>query len=277
MGSDQAVLRKMRIGQLHGGLFPTGSITRYNPDVGVYNLPFQFRNFDEADYVRKQMDEGISKGLEKGGLINFGFMEGGFAYLLSQEPVTNIAELRQQKVWIPEGDNASLQVLKAIGVSPIPLGISDVLASLQTGLVNTVATSPIAAIALQWHTQVKYMMDLPLLYIYATLVMDGKAFQTISPEDQKIVREVMKETMSRIDRQNRKDNEQAYLALGKQGIELVKPTGSSLEEWRKISSTAVDVLLADKTLEENIVSTMLNHLKTYRARDTVAGPDSTSE
>jgi TRAP-type C4-dicarboxylate transport system substrate-binding protein len=68
---------------------------------------------------------------------------------------------------------------------------------LQTGLINTVAASPIAAIALQWHTQVEYILDLPIIYIYALLAIEEKAFNKISDEDQAIVDTVMREAFKK--------------------------------------------------------------------------------
>ncbi|MDA9905449.1 TRAP transporter substrate-binding protein DctP, partial [Pseudomonadales bacterium] len=52
MGDDKAVLRKMRIGQLHGAALTSGGVMQPYPDIALYNLPLIFRNYAEADYVR---------------------------------------------------------------------------------------------------------------------------------------------------------------------------------------------------------------------------------
>ena len=43
MGSDAKVLRKMRIGQLHGGAFTAGSLMSFYPDLVIYGLPLFVR------------------------------------------------------------------------------------------------------------------------------------------------------------------------------------------------------------------------------------------
>ncbi len=270
MGSEKAVLRKMRIGQLHGGAFPGGALTKFYPDSLVYNLPLKFHSFEEIDYVRSHMDKLIVEGLDKGGLVTFGLAEGGLAYLMTHNPVTTVEDLRKQKVWIPSGDPASLVVLDAYGVSPIPLGLSDVLASLQTGLINTVTTSPIAAIALQWHTQVQYITDIPLLYFYMVLAIDKKAINKISPADQKIVRQVMGKTFTQIDQQNRKDNIQAFKALQQQGIELVTPTPQQSKDWIQAAQKATDKMVNDGQVSTNMLKALEGHLKDYRQQQTTA-------
>ena len=55
MGDDWSVLRKMRIGALHGAVMTTGVFNQIYTDVQVYNLPMQFRNLEEVDYVRDQL------------------------------------------------------------------------------------------------------------------------------------------------------------------------------------------------------------------------------
>ncbi|MCP4371198.1 MAG: C4-dicarboxylate ABC transporter, partial [Deltaproteobacteria bacterium] len=100
MGDDKAVLRKIRIGQLHGGILTSGSLSKFYPDILVYNLPMALKSFGEVDYVRKRMDNILIDGLDKNGFVIFGLAEGGFAYLMSTTPVKNTDNLKKNKVWI---------------------------------------------------------------------------------------------------------------------------------------------------------------------------------
>ena len=77
-GDDYTVLRKMRIGQLHGGVIAASTLTRFYPDLQVYNLPLVFRDGAEVDYVRERMDQRIVDGLEEAGFVTFNLTETGF-------------------------------------------------------------------------------------------------------------------------------------------------------------------------------------------------------
>lgn len=136
MGNDQSVLRKIRIGQLHGGAVTNGSFSKLYPDAQLYGLPFLFNSAEEVNYIREKMDNDFIKGLDKKGYVTFGFAEGGFAYLMSNKPLRNVDDLQQQKVWIPAGDIIGKTVFETAEVSPIPLPIADVMTSLQTGLID---------------------------------------------------------------------------------------------------------------------------------------------
>lgn len=206
MGDDKSVMRKIRIGQLQGGAFVGGSLSDYYRDNQIYSLPLFFRSFKEIDYVREHLDKRIMDGFENGGFVTFGIAEGGFAYVMSTVPIRTVEEMRGQKVWIPDNDSMILEAVKAFDITPIPLSIADVRAGLQTGLINTVTTPPIGALALQWHTQIKYLLDEPFLYIFGVLAVDRDAFLKISPGDQKIFREIMGRVFKELDQRNREDN-----------------------------------------------------------------------
>jgi len=270
MGGDKTVLRKIRFGQLHGGAVISNSLTQYFSDNQIYNLPMMFQSFEEVDYVRKRMDGLIIEGFKKNGFITFGLAEGGFAYMMSNSPLQTLVDLRKQKVWIPENDSTALETVRAFGVTPIPLSIADVLTGLQTGLIDTVTTSPIGAIALQWHTQVKYLMDNPLMYIYAVLALDRKAFNKISLDDQNIVTRVMGDVFRKIDRQNREDNVKALEVLRRQKIQFVKLTAESRKEWYSKASLVADRLIEAGTLSQEIVSTLEKYLNEYRSKRSIA-------
>ena len=164
MGNDSQVLRKIRIGQLHGGAFTGGGIAERYAGFNLYGIPLLFRSLDEVDYVRSRLDTKLQAGLADAGFVSFGLIEGGFAQLMSNEPISRVEDMRRRKVWSPEGDPIGFRVLQAMNLSPVVLPPTDVLTGLQTGLLDVVAASPVLALVLQWHTKVKYVTDLPISY-----------------------------------------------------------------------------------------------------------------
>jgi TRAP-type C4-dicarboxylate transport system substrate-binding protein len=242
MGSDDNVLRKIRIGQLQGGAVTTGNASAIQKDIDIYGLPFLFSTLEQVDYVRKQMDAALINKLEGSGFVSFGLAEGGFAYMMSEHPIRTVEDLSQQKVWSPSGNEVAEAVFSGAGITPVQLPLSDVLTAMQTGLIDTIIASPIGAIALQWHTRIKYVVDVPLTYLSGLLVIDKKAFDKLSTEDAALVRKVMTETFHEIDDENRKDNIAAREALKNQGIEFIALSEESLKSWRAIGVKAIKML-----------------------------------
>ena len=256
MGSDDNVLRKIRIGQLHGASITVGTLAQSTPDVTLYGLPYLFSSLDDAAEVRKTTDPMLSNEIEKNGFINFGFAQGGFSYLMSKEPIRSLDDLRNRKSWIPEKSEVGLSVYHYIGVAPISLPLSDVLTGLQTGLIDTIATSPIGALALQWHTHISYVTDQPINYLAAMLIIDKKVFYKLSETDQSIVREEMEKAYKKIDHQNKLDNIAAREAMINQGIKFITLTDEDKLEWEKIDDSVINDMLEkykySKTLYEAV-------------------------
>lgn len=266
MGNDKAVLRKIRINQLQGGAVVGGSLSSFFPANQIYAQPMKFKNQAEVDYIRLHMDEFIIQGLNKAGFVTFGIMGGGFAYIMSKEPIESVQDLRDRKVWVPDNDKLSQDAVATFGITPIPLPLADVRTGLQSGLIDTVGTSPVGAIVLQWHTQVRYVTNLPMLYLYAVLAIDKKKFNRISPQDQKIVHRIMGQASQRIDKQNREDDIKAIEALKNRGIKFITPAEPQMEEWLKTAGKASEKMVDSGILPREAVDEMDRLLKEFQAR-----------
>lgn len=264
MGNDKSVLRKMRVGQLHGGALSGGGIAKVYPEVQVYSIPFIFRNYDEVDYARNIMDPVLMDGLKNKGFISFGISEGGFAYLMSNTAVGGIDDLKGLKVWVPEGDEISRTAFEASGISPVSLPLTDVLTGLQTGLIDTIASSPVGAIALQWHTRVKHLTYSPLMYLYGGMVVSAKQFNKLNAGDQQIVHEVMNGVFSKLNQQSREDNRSALGALQKQGIEFTTPSEDETQRWRDSLNIAMEKLLSEGFFDPATLEQLKGYLQEYR-------------
>jgi TRAP-type C4-dicarboxylate transport system substrate-binding protein len=272
MGSESTVLRKIKIGQLHGGAFTAGSLASVYREAEIYSLPFLFESYDEVDFVRQRTDARIREGLAEGGLVALAIGETGFAYLMSNKAVRSIDDLQDQKVWTLEGDVMSKTAFDIVGISPVPLPLSDVYTGLQTGLVDTVASSPIGAIAFQWHTKVGYVTDVPLMYLTGVLAIDRKAFERIAPTDREIVREVIDSISVRLDRETRLGNAHAREALQAQGIEFVRTASpEELERWRNIAERAIVRLLDEGVFSVEMIESIRTQLSEYRNANVGSG------
>jgi TRAP-type C4-dicarboxylate transport system substrate-binding protein len=265
MGDDKAVLRKIRLGQLHGAVVTAGGLVQTYADIQLYGLPLVFESYDEVDYVRERLDPVLTAGLEEEGFVSFGFAEVGFAHAMSKRPVTSVADVQGQKVWTPDGDPGSARALASFDITPVPLSIADVLSGLQTDLINGVAVPPVAAIALQWHTQLDYVMDLPLLYVYGLLAVAERPFARLSEADQQVVREVMARVVDEVNAGARRDHASAMKALLAQGAEATHPSRPEVEEWRVYADRANGEMVEEGLLSGELLDRMESLLDEYRS------------
>jgi TRAP-type C4-dicarboxylate transport system substrate-binding protein len=240
MGNDKSVMKKIRLGQLQGGALTGGSLASIYPDMQIYSLPMVFENYEEIDHVRPIIDPLLKKGMSDKGFTILGISEGGFAYLMSDSTVKNIDDLKQKKLWIPEDDVLNEALFRKMGVYPVTLPLADVYTGLQTGLIDTIGATTTGALAFQWHTRIRSITDVPLLYLVGVLVVDNKRFNKISPADQKIVKNVVAQTFAAMDDINRKDNDSARQALEKMGTEFVRPDEKEIAYWNTYADEVIE-------------------------------------
>ncbi len=256
MGDEPAVLRKIRIGQLQGGAFTGGELSQVDKDAQIYSLPFLFRNEAEVGKVRAALDPLLRRSFAAAGFEAVGISGGGFAYLMSVKDIRSKDDLAAAKVWVPQGDRVSEAGFKAAGVTPIPLPLADVYTSLQTGLIDTAANTPAGAIAFQWHTRIKHLVDLPLTYVVGILVIDKKVFDGLASEDQQAVREELGAAFARLEKINRDDNAHARETLQKQGVTIFTPNAAEIASWQAIGAAARKQLLADNEITPQMAAAL---------------------
>jgi TRAP-type C4-dicarboxylate transport system substrate-binding protein len=264
-GNDKKVLGQMRIRKLQGGAFTASALAAQYSDLNLYGMPLIFDSEAEAAYIRSRLDERLQQGLEEAGFVNFGFATSGFANILSNTPVRSSADLKGKRVWVPEGDSISYESMKALSLSPVTLPLTDVLTGLQTGLIDIVAIPPIVALIMQWHTKVKYVTRVPLIYTFGFTAVDKKSFDKISPADQAVVRDIMDKTYQNFDKVNLADNEDAFDALVNSGIEPVKFDDAAYIETRKLLLKSNRQMGEQGKFSKDLYDEMLRYIDEYRS------------
>lgn len=222
-GDEQDVLRKIRIGQLHGGIFTGKTLGEINGDVRVIELPFTFNyNREKALKTLQNMSPFFAQKFEQNKFKSLGVFEIGQVYFVTQKKVSNLNDIKSLKIWSWDGDPIVTTLFEAMNLNGVPLALPDVLSSLSTGVIEAAYAPPIGILALQWHTKVKYMIDFPLSYSIGAFVITSAAWQKISPADQKIVEEISKKYETEINSGNAKDNVDALAVMKGQKVEFVK-------------------------------------------------------
>ncbi|RME76450.1 MAG: hypothetical protein D6776_01225 [Planctomycetota bacterium] len=221
-GDEKVVLRKIRAGQLDGGGFSAMGIGEIVPEVRLLEVPFQIRDYEEADLVRAQIDAHIRARLHDRGYELLSWFELGFVYLFSKRPLRTVEDVRRAKPWVWEGDPLATAYFQAFGVDPIPLPLPDVLTSLQTGMIDTVYQSPAVLIGFQWSTKVRYMTDVPLADASGGLLLKRSVLERLPEDDRRVLLELAAKYGAEVIRATREENARARKQLLAGGIERVE-------------------------------------------------------
>jgi TRAP-type C4-dicarboxylate transport system substrate-binding protein len=220
-GDEMDVLRKIRNGQLHGGGFTGYGLGAVAPGFRALELPFMYQNLDEVDYVREKLNSHFVDSFGQKGFMLLGWADVGFVYLYANQPIVSPDDLQRAKIWTWSGDKLAALFFKAFDVSPIPLALPDVLTSLQMGVVNAVYAPPLACIALQWFTRVKYMTDVPITYGFGAMLVSNKALKKVSPKDVAVLKDLSNKYSKTLIAKTRVQNVEAIDLIREEGVEVL--------------------------------------------------------
>lgn len=263
-GDEKDMVRKLRIGQLHGGALSSVGLGEIQPEVLVLQMPLLFRNYDELDHVRTKLSARFDALLEEKGYINLGWGDVGYTYVFSNVPVRTLDDLKKVKMWNWVDDPIGRKVFELAGINPVPLAVPDVLPSLQTGLIDGCYASPLVAIAMQWHTKVKYVATMPLVIGIGATVLSKKEFDAIPAEHQAKVREIALRWHAKLVRQIRDDNRKAVGTLKKAGIQTINIGAAEQKQWQEMSART-RAALSGKLFSAELLAEVEKELAAYRS------------
>jgi len=147
LGSDRNMLDQVLLGGIQGAGVQTSTLATMVPEVNILELPFLFRDRDEAYYL---IDNVISPVLmekfKKKGLITSSIMENGFMDFVMSGPVHKPEDLKKMKIGSWESP-VHIAFWKAQGASPIPIPATEVFNAYARGVVDSGANTASALAA----------------------------------------------------------------------------------------------------------------------------------
>jgi TRAP-type C4-dicarboxylate transport system substrate-binding protein len=266
-GDEKDVLRKIRINQLHSGGFTGVGLGEILPEVRILDSPFLFRNHEEVDYVAAKFSDRFAQMFEQKGFVLLGWAEVGFVYIYTNQPVHNVDDLKGIKMWMWEGDPLAEATFKAFGISPIPLSLTDVLTSLQTGLIDGVYSSPLACLSLQWFTKTKYMINVPLTNSNGAALISKRMFNKLTTDQQNVLLEKGKEYFGKLTQISRKDNKTSVQEMIKAGIKLIEITDPVVLKGFEEAGKKAREDLVGKLYSQNLLDEIESAVAEYRSKN----------
>jgi TRAP-type C4-dicarboxylate transport system substrate-binding protein len=263
LGDEMDMLRKLKIGQIQGVALTSAGLSTIFKELDVLQVPFLFQSYEEVDTILRRMDSFFQKGFEDNGYVLLGWSEAGFVYLMSTLPVSSLTDLKKAKVWIWEESPMSKAIFDEAGVKAIPLTVPDVLVGLQTGLVDVVYAPPTGAISLQWFTKIKYLTDIPLVYLAGAVVVKKDIFKLIPQTSQNFILESFQQQLDRLKTVTRNENRDAVKIMVKNGVKIITPSKDQIDEYKRLSNKAMGHI-SGQTFSKKVFDEVTSLLESYR-------------
>ncbi len=231
-GDEVDMLRSMEQKTLHAGAFSGVGLGKLVPSIRILEAPLLFKTNEELDKVKELLFDDFAKEFEKQGYVLLGFAEAGFVNVFSKQKIDNEASLKSIKMWVWTGDKVATRFLDEFGIRSTPLALHDVSSSLDQGMIDSFYAPPLAALAFQWFSKVKYMIDYPFVNSTGAFIMKKAAFDALPADQQKILRDTAKAYSHKVVEASRKDNEAARKNLTDSGIQFLKPSDADIKKYQ---------------------------------------------
>ena len=271
-GDERDFVRKIKLGQLDGAAVTAVGLSMIDESIRVLELPTMFQTVEELDYVADKLWPYFQKKFEKKGFRLQDRGEVGWIYFLSKKKVEKLDDLRGQKLWIWGDDQVVGAMFKKLGLNGVPLGVPEVDGNLTSGKIDACYGSPLAAVALQWYSKVKFMTSMPSAFAIGATVVSLDALKKLSADDAKAVEDISRANAKKLRKVIRKANEDAKGTMSRKGVTVVQTPVAMVDEVTK-KSTEIWNELAGKVYSKEELKMVLDARDEYRAKHkTAAAP-----
>lgn len=242
-GDEPDVLRKIRLGQMHGGVFTGNTLGSISGETRVLELPFNFYDQREKGLKALQgMAPYLNSKIREEGFENLGFYEIGQVYVVSSKKAASIPQMRGIKIWSWEGDKVVEALIDSLDLISVPLALPDVLQSLSTGIIDAAYAPPLGILALQWQSQIKYLIDFPTAYSIGALLLSSKAWKKLDGKERKVVKKLAAKHIKEANEFAAQDNAKGLKTLKDQGVEFVRFSDKDTARAEEIRKSVVEKL-----------------------------------
>ncbi len=183
LGDEIVHMQQVRTGQLD--VIPIGSdAVQLDSKFAVFDIPFLFSSREQVSAV---LDGPIGQELgrslqEKAGLKVLGFGEIGFRHITNNvRPIYKPEDLKGIKLRTP-GSKTRIMAFEMLGASPIKMNIGEIYLALEQGVIDG-QENPLGNIRKwSWFEVQKYISMSRHVYTPITFVMNGKRYDSLTPE-----------------------------------------------------------------------------------------------
>jgi TRAP-type C4-dicarboxylate transport system substrate-binding protein len=229
-GTESAMIKRMRFDQLQAASLSAVGLSEIDEAFNVFSIPMFYESYDEVDHVLGRLAPELDARLERKGFKRLNWGHGGWVQVFSKRPVRTVPDIKALKLFTSAGNDRMVQWYKDNGFRPVPLAVSDMMTALQTGMVEAIPVTPLAALSFQWYQQTPYMLDLGLAPLVGATVMTLDAWERIGPEDRPKVLEAAARAERELRNEVPKQDQAAIEEMKARKLTVTKAEGP---EWRR--------------------------------------------
>jgi TRAP-type C4-dicarboxylate transport system substrate-binding protein len=259
------MVQKINTGLLGAGLLSVVGLSEIDPGVtGLQLIPMMFRSWAEVDYVREQMRPLLERRLRDKGFAVLFWADAGWVCFFSKKPATHPNEFRQLKTFVWRGSEQQVDIMRSVGMRPVPLETAEIKTGLMNGMINCVPLPPLIAVAGQIQSETPHMLAIDWCPIVGAAIVKLSVWEKI-PAAQRAKMQASAEAVGeKFRNRGRLDHEEAIRALRDHGLQVHAVTPDIEREWREFAAV-VYPKIRGSMVPADIFDAVEKHLGEFRA------------
>jgi TRAP-type C4-dicarboxylate transport system substrate-binding protein len=263
-GSEADMLRKIKIGQLQGGVFTSFGLNNITPEILTMSAPMLINNNKELDYVLDKNRGVFEQKLKDKGFVVLAWSKAGWVKFFSKKPVFVPADLRAQKLSTDPSEAALSGAFKSLGYQLVPVNLGETLVALSSGMVDAIYTSPIAAGGMQFFGVAKNMTNLDIAPFLGAITISNSVWEKIKPElRDKLLASSQAHELA-LDADVVKLETSAVSTMVKYGLVVNNLTPAQVQAWKDDAAIGLPKAMGS-TVDKDTFDRISQQLKDFRA------------
>ncbi len=241
-GDDPELVRKIRRGGLDAiGISGIG-LSRIDNGAECLNIPMMVRSYEELDYIRERITPKIEARIEQKGFVVLNWADVGWVHFFTKKPARSLDDVRKQKLWISTGDPDTEKLYKQMDFRVVALPVTDVLTSLQTGLIEAFQAPPLFAMLERTYQQANNMTSVRWAPLMGATIISKRSWDRIPGEHHAAMRQAAKEAGDKLRDEIRGLDADAIVQMKERGLKIIEPDAAALADWQKQTEDAYSTL-----------------------------------
>jgi len=242
LGDEIEMVRKVRLGQLHGVALSSVGLSRIDNSVACLQVPLLLDSYGELDYVRDRLAPTLEARIEAKGFKVLNWADGGWVRVFSKSPIATPDDLRQMKLFTSVGDPETESLYTQLRFQVVPLSMVDLVTSLQTGMIDAVPSVPLFAQLQELHRLTPEMLNVKLTPLVGGTVIDADVWRRLPAEQHEALLEAAREAGEQMRDPIRQLGEDAIAEMARRGLNVSEPDAASLSAWREEAESTYSTL-----------------------------------
>lgn len=234
LGDDRTTAEGIQLGTLEVTIPSTAPMVNFVPEMAVFDIPFLFPDEETADAVLDgPVGQKLLEKFDSQDMVGLAYWENGFRNVTnSKREIKSMADFKGLKLRTMENE-FHLEAFKRLGANPSPMAMGEVFTALQQGTVDG-QENPFATIYLEGFYEVQdYVTDTKHIYSPFVFLMGKKFYNSLTEEEQTIVREAAVEAGKYQREVIREESNTSLAGLKEKGMTYTELTDEARGEMKE--------------------------------------------